>query len=143
MTVSLVTLSDVQITDIDDRLEAFDDAHFGERPDGELNLGLQDDEGQLVAGVVAEMTAFRILYVSTLWVDEQYRRHGYGTQLLKAVELRALDLGATAIRLDTFDWQGVEFYRTLGYEEVGKYLMIDEGYSEHFFLKRLTTSAQS
>ena len=41
------------------------------------------------------------------------------------------------IRLDTFDWQGQDFYRALGYETVGQYENAEDGFSEYFFLKRL------
>ena len=41
------------------------------------------------------------------------------------------------IRLDTFNWQGKEFYEALGYEIVGRYENDEEGYAEYFFLKRL------
>lgn len=39
------------------------------------------------------------------------------------------------IRVDTFDWQGRDFYETVGFEEVGRYEA--EGFSEHFYLKRI------
>lgn len=30
-------------------------------------------------------------------------------------------MGANLIRLDTFDWQGKEFYESIGYKKVGEY----------------------
>lgn len=39
------------------------------------------------------------------------------------------------IRLDTFDFQGREFYRALGYEEIGHYENALDSFSESFFLK--------
>ena len=41
------------------------------------------------------------------------------------------------IRLDTFDWQGKEFYEALGYQQVGHYTNEEDGFSEYFFLKRI------
>ena len=92
---------------------------------------------KLIAGVDACMTAFKILYVSTVFVDEDYRNNKIGTLLMKEVENRARTLGANMIRLDTFNWQGRSFYHSLGYEEVGSYENKVDGFSEHFFLKRL------
>jgi len=134
MHLETIDLTDEQAGHVDDLLEADDDAHLGERPSGDVNVGLVAD-GELVAGAVACLTAFKILYVSTVFVDENHRRQGLGRRLMEAVEERATGLGATLVRLDTFDWQGVEFYRALGYEEVGSYAA--DGFSEHFFLKRL------
>ena len=83
------------------------------------------------------MTGFRILYVSTVFVDEDYRKNKIGTLLMNEIEKRAKLMGANMIRLDTFNWQGRDFYRSIGYEEVGSYDNKVDGFSEHFFLKRL------
>ena len=79
----------------------------------------------------------KILYVSTLFVDEAYRRKGYGTRLIQEMEKKAHQLGANMIRLDTFDWQCKEFYKAMGYEIVGSYENKIDGFAEYFFLKRL------
>ena len=81
------------------------------------------------------MTAFWIFYVSTVVVDEQHR--GIGTRLMHALEERAAALGADMIRLDTFNWQGVAFYRKLGYEQVGQYRHESDEFVAYFFLKRI------
>ena len=134
--MKIVDLNEEEVSDIESRLEAYDDSRMHFRMDGCIQIGIEED-GQLVAGLDACMTAFRILYVSTLFVNEEYRRKGYGTALVREMEARAAEMGATVIRLDTFDWQGKEFYEVLGYEIVGHYENRQEGYAEYFFLKRL------
>lgn len=134
MDTKLIDLSEAQSSDIDDLLESYDAAFLGEVPSGDVNIGLMY-EGELVAGAVASMTSFMILYVSTLYVEEAFRGRGLGRKLLEAIEERARELDAKYIRLDTFDWQGVDFYRAVGYEQVGTY--DGDGFSEFFFLKRL------
>ena len=132
----IITLNDEQAEDIEDRLSAYDENHIRYRLDGTVRLGIEED-GRLVAGLDACMTAFRILYVSTVFVDEAYRRRGYGRALMREMEKRAAELGADTVRLDTFDWQGREFYEALGYRAVGSYENTEEHYAEYFFLKRL------
>ena len=132
----LVTLRGEQLEDIEERLEAYDRQFSGEGPEGCIWLGLEED-GRLIAGLDAGITVFRILYVSTVFVDEAYRRQGLGTRLMREMEARAAAMGVTMIRLDTFDWQGKAFYEALGYEIVGQYENPAEGYAEYFFLKRL------
>ena len=83
------------------------------------------------------MTAFNILYVSTVFVAENYRRQGLGRLLMVEMEARARALKAKTIRLDTFDWQGYEFYKALGYQEAGSYHHKEDSYSEYFFVKFL------
>ena len=91
----------------------------------------------MVAGLDACMTAFKILYVSTVYVDEKYRRKGYGKALIEEMEKRAKALGANTIRLDTFSWQGKEFYHAMNYEQVGYYKNDVDHYEEYFFMKRI------
>ena len=69
--------------------------------------------------------------------DEAYRRNGHGRILIEEMEKRAREMGANTIRLDTFSWQGKEFYEALNYEVVGSYENEADGYAEYFFLKRI------
>ena len=95
--------------------------------EGRVSIGVEENGG-IVAGPDAEMTVF---------VKEEYRRKGYGRILMKEMEKRAKELGANMIRLDTFDYQGKEFYDTLGYEQVGHYRNVEDGYEEFFCVKRI------
>ena len=103
--------------------------------DGRIQIGIEED-GRIIAGLDACMTAFRILYVSTVFVDENYRKKGYGRRLIEEMESQAKAMGANTIRLDTFSWQGKEFYEALGYTIVGSYENAIDGYSEFFFVKQ-------
>ncbi len=131
----IVELSEEQAGDIEQRLDAFDDSHMPPRLEGAVRIGVEED-GKLIAGLDAGVTAYRILYVSTVFVDEAWRRRGVGTRLVREMEKRAAAMGVDTIRLDTFDWQGREFYEALGYEAVGHYAH-EAGFAETFFLKRL------
>ena len=129
-------LNEEQVEEIEERLSAYDSMRTGELRAGGIRLGIEKD-GVLIAGLDASLTAFHILYVSTVFVDEAYRRQGYGRALMLEMERRAKALGVDLIRLDTFDWQGKEFYLTLGYEIVGEYKNEKDGYAEFFFVKRI------
>ncbi len=132
----IVDLTEEQIEDIEARLEAYDSAFIGDTLSGRIRIGIEE-KGRLIAGLDACVTAFRILYVSSLFVDEDARRKGYGTRLILEMEKRASSMGVDTIRLDTFSWQGKEFYEALGYRIVGHYENPEDGYAEYFFLKRL------
>ncbi len=134
--MKIVTLTDDQVDDIENRLNTFDEAHIKYKMRGDIRIGIEKD-GKLIAGLDACITAFKILYVSTVFVDEEYRRKGYGKQLIQEMEKRAKEMGVDTIRLDTFSWQGKEFYEALGYEVVGSYENSADRYAEYFFLKRL------
>lgn len=132
----IINLTDEQAGDIETRLSAFDDRYMTFKMIGSVQIGVEE-AGKLIAGLDACVTAFRILYVSTVFVDEDYRRKGVGTLLIKEMEKRAAAMGVNLIRLDTFSWQGKEFYEAMGYECAGHYENAVDGYSEYFFLKRL------
>ena len=134
--MKFVQLTEEQVEDIEERLEAFDQRHMPPAIEGTVQLGIEED-GRLVAGLDACITTFRILYVSTVFVEEGYRRKGYGRHLINAMEARARELGVNTIRLDTFDFQGKEFYEAMGYTLAGSYENAEDGYSEYFFVKRL------
>ena len=134
--MTIIDLNQEQVEDIEERLEDFDESYITYKMDGEIQIGIEDD-GKLVAGLDACITNFKILYVSTVFVDEEYRRKGLGARLMRDMEKRAAAMGVNMIRLDTYDWQGKEFYETLGYECVGHYDNKEDGFSEYFYLKKL------
>lgn len=108
----IIDLTEDQAEDIEARLSAYDDEHMTGKTDGSIRIGAEEN-GRLIAGLDAYFTAFRILYVSTVFVDAEYRRKGIGTKLIREMEKKAAALGADTIRLDTFNWQGKEFYEAL------------------------------
>ncbi|MBO4907833.1 MAG: GNAT family N-acetyltransferase [Lachnospiraceae bacterium] len=134
--MNIIDLNEEQIDEIETRLDAYDENYITYKMNGSIQIGMEDD-GKLIAGLDACVTTFKILYVSTVFVDEEYRRKGIGERLIREMEKRALEMGVNTIRLDTFDWQGKDFYEALGYKCVGQYDNADDGYSEYFFLKRI------
>lgn len=94
------------------------------------------DENHLVAGITAKLEGYKILYIETLFVNEKYRHLGIGKALIKQMEERALFEGVKLIRLDTFSWQALEFYKKLGYNVETSYEICDNQY-EYILTKRL------
>lgn len=136
MNGQLINLTEEQSEYINEQLHLYDKEYIKYRLDGGVQIGIEKD-GELIGGLNAYMTAFHILYVDTLFVAEAYRRQGIGKKLILETEKRAKELGANMIRLDTFDWQGYEFYKSLGYEEVGQYYNDIDDFHEYFFVKRI------
>ena len=135
--MNIIDLNEEQVEDIESRLSEFDESHITYKMNGSIRIGMEEN-GRLIAGLDACVTAFRILYVSTVFVDEKYRRKGVGEKLIREMEKRAAAMGVNTIRLDTFNWQGKEFYEALGYQSAGHYDNAEDGYSEYFFLKRIS-----
>lgn len=134
--MNIIDLNEKQIEYLEDKLNTFDENYITYKMDGSIQIGIEEG-GKIVAGLDACITAFKILYVSTVFVDKAYRRKGYGKRLIEEMEKRAKEMGVNTIRLDTFSWQGKDFYEALNYEIVGTYENTIDGYAEYFFLKRI------
>jgi len=136
MDFDIIDLDDEQIDDIEKRLSEYDLKHIKYKISGSVNIGVIID-GELIAGASGCMTAYKIFYIQTVYVNENQRGKGVGRKLIECLEKKAASFGANMIRLDTFDWQGADFYKKLGYEQVGRYENKTDGFSECFFLKSL------
>lgn len=102
-----------------------------------LTLFLKDEAGTITGGVHGNYSDFGWLYISTLWVSERLRGLGYGTRLMRDIELEAIKRGCTNAYLDTFSFQAPELYRKLGYEVFGELKDFPAGHSRIFLRKSL------
>ena len=82
-----------------------------------LNLYVEDDSGELMAGLVAE-TFGNWLEIEYLFVKEELRRQGIGTQLLQQAESEAKKRNCRFAFVNTYQFQAPAFYQKHGYQEV-------------------------
>lgn len=136
MNDKIIDLSREQAAYINEQLSIYDKAHIQYSLEDGVQIGIEIN-GMLVGGLNAYTSAYHILYVDTVFVEKEYRRRGLGRILMQEMEQRAKKLGINLIRLDTFDWQGYEFYISLGYEVVGHYYNEIDNFHEYFFVKRI------
>ena len=68
-----------------------------------LNIYIEDDCGNLIAGIV---------------VRDDVRRQGLGSKILKMAELESFNRGCQYSFVNTFHFQAPEFYEKHGYKEV-------------------------
>ena len=73
----------------------------------------------IIAGITCCFYLEEILYVNVLFVEENYRHKGIGSNLLKQVEAEAAAMGGRLAHLNTFDFQALNFYLKHGYEIFG------------------------
>jgi GNAT superfamily N-acetyltransferase len=105
----------------------------------ELAIFLRDSSGQTIAGLYA-YTWGGCLDIKLLWVSEGIRGRGLGAKLMDAAEQEAVARGCHVAMLDTHSFQAPEFYKKLGYDEIG----VLDGYPlrhKKYFLKK-TLSAR-
>lgn len=121
---------------ISEKLDAYNKKHLPDSLEGDILIGVYDEAARLIGGLDAEMTVDKMVYLSTIFIEEGYRGQGIGRMLMKEMEKQAVEKGADLIRLDSFSWEGVGFYERLGYEVIGHYT-IKEGFEEYFYMKRI------
>ena len=101
-----------------------------------LNLYVEDDSGQLMAGVVAE-TFGKWLEIQYLFVKEDLRGQGIGSQLLQQAESEAKKRNCRFAFVNTYQFQAPAFYQKHGYKEV--FTMKNYPYTgqRHYYQKEL------
>lgn len=102
-----------------------------------LAMFIRDDAGAGIAGLSA-FSWGGTLRILTLWVEEQQRRHGYGTLLLTAAEQEARTHGCRQVILETHSFQAPLFYSERGYTSCGVTEDYPVGFQQITFYKRLT-----
>jgi len=102
----------------------------------QLGFVIKDKEHVIRGGITAVIYCWKILYINVLWVDEQYRKHGYGAKLLAKIEQEACKQDCKLAHLDTFDFQAKDFYLRHGYEIFGRLDDCPPGHVK-FFMKKM------
>jgi GNAT superfamily N-acetyltransferase len=101
-----------------------------------LAMFIRDPVGVIIAGLTA-FTWGGTLRILVLWVHENWRRHGLGTQLLAAAEQEARARGCKQAIVETHSFQAPEFYPQRGYTACGLTDDYPVGYQYIAFQKRL------
>ena len=97
---------------------------FVRRGDGAIDAGLI---GQCYVGW---------LFINLLWVHAALRRRGIGSGLIAQAEQHARGFGCHSAWVDTFSFQGPDFYSRLGYREFAR-LDYPPDHQRIFFRKAL------
>lgn len=101
-----------------------------------LNLYIEDEQGELMAGLVAE-TFGNWLEIEYLFVKEEFRGQGIGSQLLQQAESEAKKRNCRYVFVNTYQFQAPAFYQKYGYKEV--FTLKDYPYTgqRHYYQKEL------
>lgn len=111
--------------------------------DGESFTAVRRDElGNIEAGA-SGYTWGGCCYVTYLWVSQELRGHGIGSELLAAVERHARDKGCELVFLSTHSFQAPAFYAHKGFKPVARVEDHPVGHASIFYAKRLTAFSES
>ncbi len=94
-------------------------------------------EGESFLGGLSAKIGTDWVFVELLAVSDVARGKGIGRQLIERIEALARDKGKTGIWLDTYSFQAPDFYRKMGFRDVGRIDDYPRGEARHFFAKTL------
>ena len=84
--------------------------------DKRINFIYHNGKDNAVLGGLFGHMEYNWLHLEQLYVDEEYRGHDIGTELMEIAETYAKEKCATGIVLETWSFQARPFYEKLGYE---------------------------
>ena len=119
---------------IDDSLGAYNAPFLEDSRYSYFGVFVRDETGAIRAGLVGNCYA-GWFFLNLLWVAEPLRRQGVGTGLIEEAERHAREFGCHSAWVDTFTFQGPDFYPRLGYREFAR-LDYPPG-NQRLFLKKL------
>jgi GNAT superfamily N-acetyltransferase len=120
---------------IDEQLGDYNAAFLADDRYDYFGLFVRDDDNAIRAGLIGHLYA-GWLFINLLWVHAGLRRGGIGSGLIAEAERRAIEFGCHSAYVDTFSFQGPDFYPKFGYRVFGV-LDYPPGQKRIFLQKRL------
>jgi ribosomal protein S18 acetylase RimI-like enzyme len=118
-------------------LDEYNRAHIGDYTYSRLGVFAYDpaDQQTLIGGVFGDLL-WDWLHIDSLWVREEYRGRGVGSELMRRAEEIARSQGTVNIHLETTSFQALLFYQKLGFEVFGELPGKPVGVSWHYLKKQ-------
>ncbi|AVI52165.1 N-acetyltransferase [Pukyongia salina] len=111
-----------------------DDVVFEE--DTRFAVFAKDENGKVLGGIRA-CGYWNYCVLELLWLSEETRRSGVGSQLVEAFEEFAALKGFNYIRTETVSFQARPFYEKLGYTVYGELPDFPKGHTTYCLFKEL------
>ncbi len=107
-------ISDQIRKELSDQLQDHNREFVDTRLWGELAVYSHDHHGALIGGLLATRKGLW-LFIDLLWVSEESRRSGLGSELIRRVLKEAVDMGCEQAFVDTYSFQALPFYQKHGF----------------------------
>lgn len=137
MEIHMDNTSEANLTGFfNDRIEEFNQLHWEVKKKYPLCLKIQNDSGEIVAGVASKTFGLWLL-IENLWVHESCRGKDLGSKILLRMEAEALERGCQFALLDTLGFQARPFYEKHGYVLQWTQERYPRDSCKHFMVKNL------
>jgi GNAT superfamily N-acetyltransferase len=119
-------------------LSAFNASKSDDDTPNYLFIAVRDNGGSVVGGLVGA-TYLGWLQVQAVWISDELRGLGFGTELMQAAEEEAIRRGCPRVFLETLSFQALPFYEKRGYEIVNQIPDFPPGGCRYALTKALTS----
>lgn len=115
-------------------LVAYNEQFTGPQPQTKVGCFARDESGRVVAGAHGTI-GWGWLYIERLWVEENLRGKGVGTQVMARLERLALAQGVFRFHVGTTSFQALDFYIQQGYEVYAQLEDNPPGFTDYMLKK--------
>lgn len=137
-----VNASTEDINKIHEKLIAYNREHTNseyDKPGIQINLVLKDLDNKVFGGVIVS-TMLNVMHLEVLWVAENYRKQGFGRELVLAAERIGSEMGCISSLVCPLSFQSPEFFQKLGYQIFGYSDMYPDAVREYYLIKKYATN---
>ncbi|MBD0401560.1 N-acetyltransferase [Flammeovirga sp. EKP202] len=104
--------------------------------DTKFAVFVKNDNGKVLGGIRA-CAFWNYCIIELLWISEEARGMGVGTQLMASAEEYAIDKGFEYMRTETLSFQARPFYEKQGYMVYGELKDYPKGQTTYCLVKKL------
>lgn len=101
-------------TELTEKLQEHNSEYIDTRKWSELTAFSRDEQGVISGGLLATRKGLW-LFIELLWVREDWRRSGLGSQLVNTMLKEAINRGCQSAFVDTYSFQALPFYQKQGF----------------------------
>jgi len=117
-------------------LVAYNASHSNGDTPNYLFITVRGSDDGIVGGLVGA-TYLQWLQVQAVWIADELRGLGYGTELMKAAETEAVRRNCPRVFLETLSFQALPFYEKRGYKIVSQLAGFPPGGCRYALTKEL------
>ncbi len=115
-------------------LKDFNESKVGAYDFKPFTISLTDDAENFIAGLYGQLFD-KVCLIETVWVRENERKKGLGTQLFNKLDEFIKENNCNLIQLATTEFQGRQFYETIGFSVVAVLPYEFKGYTTYIMRK--------
>jgi len=117
-----------------EQLKKFNRSFTGPFESEQFGLIAKSKNNALI-GAIHGNTEWEWVFIKHLWVREDHRSEGLGSELMEAIISASKERGRYKYYLSTFDFQAPDFYKKFGFEVFGKLPGVSGSY-DSYYMKR-------